>query len=665
MKICSMTASFGCLSHETLTVEPGVHVCLRANEQGKSTWAAFLLAMFYGIDSSERSSRGHLAAKSRYLPWNGEPMEGTVDILWQGRQIVLQRTSLRGRPMGAFRAYDKETGQDIPELTGENCGRVLLGVEREVFRRTAFLSGDELTVTQDQDLARRLSNLAASGTAQDSYPEASERLKNWKNRCRYHKTGRIPETEARKKQLSDTAEDLKTLRQRRMELVQTAEEYTRQEQALAEDARRCHGQKQAEAEDRVKELSGQMALRQAETAVLPSKERLLQLQTGLELRQETEVDAPECPPALAGLTEPQLAGRAQEVLAEYDRLTAGKPGKPLLPAGLAVLGAAGAVVSGIYGMWALLGVCCGLILLAAGLFLWKKRRNRRMEKEHRQAEALLESCGVKHREEVLPAVLAYRDRLLAAERSQKRQWQRDLLMEEIASFAPDAETEAQAKTAVERALELHDQRERTRQLLEDARRQEAALREPMPPDEQIQKLHQAALDAKAGAEALRLQEQALGGLEEAEAKLEQLERQLQELLQREKALELAQQALEQAEAQMAQGYGPRLTACAGRLMEALTEGRYDAVIMGKEFQLSLRESRTGLIRPLEAMSSGTKDQAWLALRLAMTELLLPEEVPLVLDDALLTFDKQRTGKALQLLSETGRQVLLFTCRELQ
>ncbi len=664
MKICSMTASFGCLSHETLKAEPGVNLFVRCNEQGKSTWAAFLLAMFYGIDSSERSSRGHLAAKSRYLPWNGEPMEGTVDILWQGRQIVLQRTSLRGRPMGAFRAYDKQTGQDVPELTGENCGRVLLGVEREVFRRTAFLSGEELTVTQDQDLARRLSNLAVAGTARDSYPEAFERLKNWKNRCRYHKTGRIPETEARKKQLQDTVEDLKELRQQRMTLAQTAQEYVRQEQELAQEKQSHRREELAEAETRVDHLAKQLKLHQQQTAVLPSRERLLQLRAGLELGQETEVGAVQCPPALAGLTESQLAGRAQELLTQYDRLTAEKAPTAAMPVGLAVLGAVGAVASGIFGLWALLGACCGLVLLGAGWLLRQRRQRSRMEQQRCQAQTLLEHCGVKHREELLPAVLAYRDHLLALERSRRRQWQRTLLLEEIAAFAPEAETEEEVRRAVEQALERHNRCDEVRQQLEEARRQQSTLSEAAAPDGQMQQLHQAALEANAGAEALRLQEQALGGLEEAEAKLEQLELELIDLLQREAALELAQQALEQAQAQMAQGYGPRLTACAGRLMETLTGGRYDAVIMGKEFQLSLRETKTGLVRPLEAMSSGTKDQAWLALRLAMTELLLPEEAPLVLDDALLTFDEQRTEKALQLLRQTGRQVLLFSCRAL-
>ena len=78
-------------------------------------------------------------------------------------------------------------------------------------------------------------------------------------------------------------------------------------------------------------------------------------------------------------------------------------------------------------------------------------------------------------------------------------------------------------------------------------------------------------------------------------------------------------------------------------------------------ELSVRQS-DGLLRPLAALSRGTQDQTWLALRLAMTNLLLPEGAPVVLDDALLTFDKEREKAAMAVLEQEARQVILFSCR---
>jgi uncharacterized protein YhaN len=128
-------------------------------------------------------------------------------------------------------------------------------------------------------------------------------------------------------------------------------------------------------------------------------------------------------------------------------------------------------------------------------------------------------------------------------------------------------------------------------------------------------------------------------------------------------LEQATVALEQARETLAQQYSPRLTAETAQVLKGLTAGRYDGVVLDKALSLQLRESETGLTRPLAALSKGTQDAAWLALRLAMTRLLLPKDAPMVLDDALLTFDAGRTANALETLKQGGRQVLIFGCRE--
>ena len=69
---------------------------------------------------------------------------------------------------------------------------------------------------------------------------------------------------------------------------------------------------------------------------------------------------------------------------------------------------------------------------------------------------------------------------------------------------------------------------------------------------------------------------------------------------------------------------------------------------------------------MQLLSTGTADQLYLAVRLAICEMILPPEQnpPLILDDALLTFDDMRLGKTLEYLTRLGekRQILLFTCQ---
>ena len=139
MKIYSMTATFGKLNHDTLTLKPGLNVIEAPNEWGKSTWCAFILAMLYGIDTSSRSKKDFLPDKEHYAPWSGAPMSGRMDICWNGRDITIER-STKGRSIfGQFKAYETESGIEVAELTAANCGQMLLGVEQSVLDRKSVV----------------------------------------------------------------------------------------------------------------------------------------------------------------------------------------------------------------------------------------------------------------------------------------------------------------------------------------------------------------------------------------------------------------------------------------------------------------------------------------------------------------------------------------------
>ena len=79
---------------------------------------------------------------------------------------------------------------------------------------------------------------------------------------------------------------------------------------------------------------------------------------------------------------------------------------------------------------------------------------------------------------------------------------------------------------------------------------------------------------------------------------------------------------------------------------------------------SARAAGGSATHPGAALSVGTMDQMYLAVRLAICEHVLPAETPLVLDDALVYFDDVRMAQALELLQTLSqtRQVLLFSCQ---
>jgi uncharacterized protein YhaN len=112
--------------------------------------------------------------------------------------------------------------------------------------------------------------------------------------------------------------------------------------------------------------------------------------------------------------------------------------------------------------------------------------------------------------------------------------------------------------------------------------------------------------------------------------------------------------------------GPLLQA-AGRHFAALTGGRYERLAVdedkdGRMLMLAMRDD--GSECPVEALSEGTADQLYLALRVAMVEAhaISAEPLPFIADDLLVHFDNSRAAAAIRLLTELGRttQVILFS-----
>ena len=106
-----------------------------------------------------------------------------------------------------------------------------------------------------------------------------------------------------------------------------------------------------------------------------------------------------------------------------------------------------------------------------------------------------------------------------------------------------------------------------------------------------------------------------------------------------------------------------------QLFPRLTEGRYRQLAVDHDAEPPVLEAVTadGARVPIALLSEGTRDQLYLALRLASLEhySTASEPLPLCLDDVLINFDDPRSRAALGVFSEvTSRvQVLLFTHHE--
>ncbi|MEG2679716.1 MAG: hypothetical protein RR949_07210, partial [Oscillospiraceae bacterium] len=133
------------------------------------------------------------------------------------------------------------------------------------------------------------------------------------------------------------------------------------------------------------------------------------------------------------------------------------------------------------------------------------------------------------------------------------------------------------------------------------------------------------------------------------------------------AITIALEALDVANAQLQARFSPELNRRAGLLFSELTGERYGEVTLDRNFEVHAAETGALIPRRILTLSQGTADQLYLAVRLAICDLVLPADapVPLVLDDSLVNFDDLRARRAVELLQRLvkTRQIVLFTCTE--
>jgi len=187
--------------------------------------------------------------------------------------------------------------------------------------------------------------------------------------------------------------------------------------------------------------------------------------------------------------------------------------------------------------------------------------------------------------------------------------------------------------------------------------------------EERQRVASQIAEARAAANHPEADPERLRSLEERQAaageRLAALEERLAVL---ELAHELLAQAHEETLAQAIDVLEPQTAA----LLAGLTCDRYERIEFDRtDLTPRVHSPEKGTWVTLDGkqpteLSCATREQVYLAARLALTRLLWPEDLPpIMLDDPFVNFDPQRRRHAVAVVRElaTGAQVLLFTCDE--
>ena len=698
MRIYTMTATFGKLEHETLVLKPGLNIIEAPNEWGKSTWCAFLVAMLYGLDTRAKTTKTALADKERFAPWSGAPMAGRIDLNWQGKDITIERQTKRRVPLGEFRAYETETGLPVPEFTAANCGQMLLGVEQTVFRRAGFIRHSDLPVTQDEALRRRLNALVTTGDESGSADRLAQQLRDLKNRCRYNRTGLLPQAEAQRDAIDSKLQELENLnlqsrklQMRLEELKQTRKALENHQKMLNYTASQLDARRVAQARDARDQGLANLTRLEHATADLPpletARREVEQLTDHIAKWNDLLLEEQMLPPMppqpeealpFRGLTGTEAITMAEADQNKYKSLLSIRSLLPWILGMVFSLIAAVAVLLLTRPLWLLVPGLAAILCLVMLCVQRKENARKRRQLEERYGSPDPQkwtTMAWEHAEakaEFSKALAAYRT--VCAEFSMRKE-----------EMAAQRQALGRGETP-EKALYLWNQ------AIHCWEEYHSALRDQTKLENHLQDLQSMARSVEApefedtmtytegqtltlindaASEQQRLQTrlgqyrgqmEALGDPTELQKQHAALCARIERLEDQYTALTIAQETLTEARQELQRRFAPRISRRAQELLGAMTQGRYNRLTLGSDFSLQAGTVAEDILHDAWWRSDGTMDQLYLALRLAVAEELTPE-APVILDDALVRFDDKRAKAALEILDQEAgqKQILLFTC----
>jgi len=128
--------NFGTLSHYSLNFSEGLTVIKEANGFGKTTLAAFIRTMFYGMPRASKNLSKN--DRKRYMPWQGGKFGGNLIFESNGKQYRIERFFGVTPNQDTFSIIDLKTKKKSSRFS-LNVGQDLFEVDSDSFERTTFM----------------------------------------------------------------------------------------------------------------------------------------------------------------------------------------------------------------------------------------------------------------------------------------------------------------------------------------------------------------------------------------------------------------------------------------------------------------------------------------------------------------------------------------------
>ena len=692
--------TFGQLNDFELELTPGVNLIEGANESGKSTLAAFIKFMFYGFTPKERAA---------YVGWDETCAAGTLTFNASGKRYRIER-AVKAAGGSSFREAVQlvDLENNMPCHKGESPGLLFFGVDAEMFAATAFVSQLGGTTVSGAKVSEGIENLLFSADESVNTQRALDKLdaarvlllhKNGKGGKLAELNDEIASLESRLDNALKTSAAIRAKEAKLADLREKESDTREKADALNEKLALFEAQTIAGGFDRLHALESKSAelKRQLDSsgaveseplnALRSAATRIKQLESQLDtLPEPSEPEGdPELDEVIAKFREHGGIDGLETEKADLAADSKAKTGAGIVlivfAVGVLIFSGLGALMAlfGLSRRLSIIGLLAGAAMLSFGVVLMNsagrsKKKLADLDEEF-DLDALEEE--ISRRDSARDAArtaevirTSVRDQLDEALSALRREFGID--KSEISAKLSELEREAGAaeslrieyeKTAalteqLRGQLERYDENEiRGKAVGEasgiDSSNLSAVRREAEFLTNSAKALEKYSLDLErelagtpSGEDAARISDR----LNELRSERSELEKKLA-------GLKLAHEKLREASEKLRSSVAPRLSSEAGRLMALITEDKYREVGVGGELALTCG-TKSGQ-RSVDMLSAGTRDAAYLALRIALCGLIYRREAPpMIYDESFGRMDDARCRAMLKLAGESEQSLVM-------
>lgn len=158
MKILSCyIANFGCIKNKEYKFNEHLNAFCEDNGQGKSTLAAFIKAMFYGLPKSSNKSFD----REHYIPFDNIEASGNILFVYNNKEYKIERTFFKNIKDDDIKIY--ENGKITNELL-PTPGEIIFGLDLESFNRTMFIYSNDLEINSTDNINSKMSHYVEDST---------------------------------------------------------------------------------------------------------------------------------------------------------------------------------------------------------------------------------------------------------------------------------------------------------------------------------------------------------------------------------------------------------------------------------------------------------------------------------------------------------------------